>query len=120
MKVDVTGANVTGDDENLGGIQLRKVCLPQIVLDKAIFSWVTDDNEKLTKVRIESTTIYSNTPGVASGTLLELTDYVMSNGNVHNMNKVEFNDAVDHKMFTMTLLFGDQSSTTVTFQPDDD
>lgn len=118
-RIDVSSVNVVGDNERLSGIQIRKVCLAQVVIDRVTFAWTPDDGEELTKIKIENATVYNNPAGDPSGTLLDITNYVMNNNNQNNMNHVEFNDEIEDKTFTMTLIFGDGTTLTVTFTPDD-
>ena len=119
-RIDISSVNVVGNDDRLSGIQIRKVCLVQVVLDKVTFAWTPDDGERLKKIKIENATVYNNPAGDPSGTLLDITNYVMNNNNQNNMNHVEFNDEIEDKTFTMTLTFGDGTTLAVTFSPDDD
>lgn len=116
-RIDVSSVNVVGNNDRLSGIQIRKVCLVQVVIDRVTFAWTPDDGEELTKIKIENGTVYNNPAGDPSGTLLDITNYVMNNNNQNNMNHVEFNDEIENKTFTMTLTFGDGTTLAVTFSP---
>ncbi len=115
--INVSNVNVTGNNDKLSGIKFQKICLVQITLAKVNFSWVTDGGEKLKKIKVESSVIYNDSSGVTSGTLIDVTDYVVNNGSPNNMNSVDFNKDISGKTFNVIFTFGDGSVRQVTFTP---
>lgn len=117
-RLNVSNAQLTGDDGRLSQIKVRKICLTQTVIDKMIFSWVADGGERLKKIRIESSTLYNDATGVTSGSLIDVADYVMSNTNENNFNEINFSASMEGKTFEMTLVMGDTTTKVATFTPD--
>ena len=119
-QADCTSLNVSNtevENNDVKEIKLRKICLPQTVLDKMTVSWVSNGGEKIKKVKLGGSTLYNDGTGVASGTLLELADTTFSNGNTNNMT-LTFNQDMDGKTVTISFQFGDSSTESVTFNPD--
>lgn len=120
ISVDVSNVNLHDDERRLSDINFNKICLPSITIDKMQLSWVPDGGQKVKKIRIESSTIYDNPAGASSGTLLETTDYTVTNPNNNVINRIDFNQSIEDVMMTLSFIMGDASVKTVTFEVDDD
>ena len=115
--LDVSNADLGGDDKELKHIYFRKSCLVQLVIDKMTFSWTPDGGQKVKEIKIEEARVYDNPAGAPSGTLLEIADYVASNDNNNVINHVKFNADIEDVVMTMTFHLGDGTTKTATFGP---
>lgn len=116
--VNLDVGHADADDKQLKHIQLSKNCLVQVMVDKVMFSWAPDNGERLKKIRIESDVVFNDPLGAVSGTLIDIADFVLTNPQVKNFNEIRFDTDMEGKTFTMTLVMGDGSWTTVqTFTP---
>ena len=116
-QLDVSSASTVGGGDTLTQIQVKKICLIQVVLDKLRFSWTPDNGEKIVRIKIENATVYNDPAGNPSGTLLDITNYVMNNPNQNNMNGIEFDQSVTGKTFTLDVFYGDGTAEQVAFIP---
>ncbi|MDO8526400.1 MAG: hypothetical protein Q7T03_01790 [Deltaproteobacteria bacterium] len=117
--IDVTNANLSHDGKTVASITFRKICLATITIDKMLFTWVSDNAERLKQIKIESSTIYDNPAGAPSGTLLDVADYTVLNGNNNVINKIEWNSDMEDKTITMTFTMADGTTKSATFEVDD-
>lgn len=116
LYLDIANADVVNNQ--LRHIQMSKVCLPQIAMDKFQISWIPDNGERLTTLRIEDDRLYDDPVGVLSGTILDVADYVMLHNNVNNYNDIDFNGSMVGKTFTIKIFMADGSETNgATFTP---
>lgn len=118
-RLDVRNARLHSDGRRLSDIQIRKVCLTQVVINQMIFSWVDDGGERLRRIRIGDATVYDNPPGASSGDLLDIADYVIDGNGTHTINEVQFSASMEEKTFTLTLIMGDTTQKVATFEPED-
>ncbi len=118
--IDASNSDLSGDGKKIQHTYFRKICLAQITVDKMQFSWVTDGNQKLDEIKIEDAKVYDNPAGSPSGTLLDIADYTVTNGNNNVINYVRFKQSIEGVTMTMTWTFGDATTKTVTFGPLDD
>lgn len=115
--IDTSNSSLNGSGEKIQQTYFRKICLTQIVVDKMQFDWVTDNEERLEKIQIQSVTAYDNPAGAPSGTLLDIADFTAITGGNNVINSIDFDSDVEGKMMTMTWTFGDTSTKSVTFGP---
>lgn len=117
--IDTSQVNLGANDTRIQQIHFNKICLATVTITQMQFSWVPDGGERLTDIRIESSTVYTNPLGAPSGTLLEITDYVLNNPNTHVINQVQFDSDMSSKTVTLSFIMGDNSTKTVTFETED-
>lgn len=107
LDIDIHDADTHDDD--LKHIDLKKVCGPTVTIDKIILAWTPDNGERLKKLKIESFTAYNDPVGAASGTVLNIADYIITNHNTINLTEINFDSDMDGKSFTLTFVMGDAS-----------
>ena len=119
--ITIDASNVdSGDGKDIKHIYLHKICLPQVVIDKMTISWVADGGQKMTLIQIESSKVLDNPTGVSSGTLNDIADYTISNGNNNVINHIKFKTSVSNTTMTMTLTMGDGTTKSATFNIEED
>jgi len=116
--IDTSNIQLTQSDKRIGGVTFRKICLTSITVDKMQASWVTNSGEKLKEIKIESNVVYTSPVGVSSGTLVEITDYTVVNGNNNIINWLEFDKSMEDKTVTLSLIMGDGTTKSATFVAD--
>lgn len=117
--IDTSNINLTHSGKRIQGINFRKTCLTSITVDKMQLSWIPNNNEKLKEIKIENLIVYTNPAGSSSGTLIEITDYTVTNGNNNVINWFEFSADMEDKDVTLSFIMGDGSTKTVTFETED-
>lgn len=117
--IDTSNVGSSHNGKRVTQVNFRKICLTQTTIDKMQLNWVADAGEKLKEIKIESLTVYSNPLGVPSGSLIEITDYVLNNPNNNVINWFEFDSDMEDKTITLSFIMGDASVKTVTFDTDD-
>lgn len=120
ITIDASNVDLHEDEKRLSNISFSKVCLPSVTIDKMQLSWVADSGQKVKKIRIESTNVYDNPAGASSGTLLETTNYTLTNPNNNVINRIDFNQSIEEVLMTLSFIMGDESVKTITFQVPDD
>lgn len=113
---DISHANLDMND-TLHHIYFNKTCLQTTVIDKMQMSWTPDNGEKIQKVRIENTYVYNNAAGQGSGEILELADYTVTNASQQEISKIQFNNTISGKIFTLTMIMVDGSTRKMNFGP---
>lgn len=116
--IDTSNVNSSSSHKKVTQINFRKVCLTSITIDKMQLSWVTNNGEKLKEIKIESSIVYTNPSGASSGTLIETTDYTVTNGNNNVINWFEFSASMEDKTITLSFIMSDGSTKTETFEAD--
>lgn len=117
--IDTSNINLTQGGKRIQGVNFRKVCLATTTVDKMQLSWVPNNGEKIKEIKIENLIVYTNPPGASSGTLLEIADYTMTNGNNNVINWFEFSADMEEKTVTLSFTMGDGSIKTTTFETED-
>ncbi|MBI4223691.1 MAG: hypothetical protein HY609_02055, partial [Deltaproteobacteria bacterium] len=117
--IDTTQVNLGQNDTVIQQIHFRKICLVLTTVAQMQFTWVNDNGERLTDIRIENSNVYTNPIGAPSGTLLEIVDYALTNPNIHVMNRAKFDSDMSGKTVTLSFIMGDGSTKTVTFDTED-
>lgn len=117
--IDTSNVNLGANDTRIQQIQFRKICLTTTTIVQMQLSWLPNNGERLTEIRIESTTVYTNPAGATSGTLLETADYVMTGPNTNVINRIQFNADMEDKDVTLSFIMADSSVKTVTFETED-
>ncbi len=113
---DVSHANLDMND-TLHHIYFNKTCLQTTVIDKMQMSWIPDNGEKIQKVRMGNTYVYNNAAGQGSGQILELADYTVNDASQQEISKIQFNNTISGKTFTLTMIMIDGSTRKMTFGP---
>lgn len=118
-EIDASNVNLGENGKKIQQVQFRKVCLTTTTITQMQLSWVPDGGEKLTSIKIENLTVYDNPLGASSGTLLDITDYVLNNPNTHVINWFKFNASMEDKTVTLSFYMSDNSVRTATFETED-
>lgn len=118
-EIDTSNVNLGANDTRIQQIQFRKICLTTTTIVQWQLSWTPDNGERLTEIRVENLTLYTNPLGATSGTLLETTDYVMTNPNTNVINRIQFDSNMENKEVTLSFIMADTSVKTVTFETED-
>ncbi len=116
--IDTSNVNLTHSGKRIQGINFRKVCLTTTTVDKMQLTW--QNSHKIKEIKIENAIVYTNPAGASSGTLLEIADYTMTNGNNNVINWFEFSGDMEEQDITLSFIMGDGSTKTVTFETPDD
>lgn len=117
--IDTNNTNLTKGDKRIGGVSFRKICLAQITIKQMQLSWIPDNGERLEEIKIEEDIIYTNPLGAPSGTLLEVTDVVITSPNSNTINWFEFDLSMEDKEVTLTFIMGDDTTKTAVFETED-
>lgn len=118
-QINTNNVNLTTNDTRITQVDFRKICLTTTTITQMQLSWLPNNGERLNEIRIGGQTIYTNPLGAPSGTLLEITDFVMSNPNTNVINWFEFDSDMEDKDVTLSFIMGDGTTKTVTFETED-
>lgn len=116
--LDINTSSVS--TEGLGGTDLvgiffTKTCLSAVTLDKMVFTWSPNGGEKITRIEIDSTAVYRNASGTASGLTIDINDFMIADALQHRMNLVRFTSDTRGKQMALTVYLSDTSYKSVNF-----
>lgn len=117
--IDTSHVNLGANDTRIQQVQFSKICLATTTIVQWQLSWVPDNGERLTEIRVENSTLYTNPAGAPSGTLLETVDYTLTNPNTNVVNRIDFDSNMEDKEVTLSFIMADNSVKTVTFETED-
>jgi hypothetical protein len=116
---DIDNVRLSEDGRQIRGIQFKKICLEEIVVDKLLVSWTNPGSEGLRRVRIQDARVYDEPP-VPSGETTELANYSVTGPANNNYNEIRFTHDMEDKTFTINFIMGDRSAESYQFASDDD
>lgn len=103
------------------GLSFVKECLPSVTITQMIYSWAEDNSERLMTIRfmdgMPGENAYDNPAGIPSGTLADISDYVLLDSSTKDIDYVDFNASMFGmfgKTVTIQFNFADGSSKVVT------
>lgn len=116
LVVNTSGWYLSNVNKDLSGLTLQNNCQTPITIASMVVSWNPANNRRLRQVRIASSTIYSSSTGVLSGTPVNVTNYTISNCTTHVLSYLRFDNAVTNTNFTIQFIMSDGSSKTAFVQ----
>lgn len=118
-ELDSTGAVPIGSKKDeINRVKVRKICMSKIRIDRFRASWTPASGQKLTRLDFDGDTIYNNPSGVPSGTEVDVTDTVISDGSEHQFSRIVFTATISEVTMTITVTFSDGSAVTTTWDVD--
>lgn len=117
--IDVTNINLHEAGKRVSQVTFRKNCLASINVDKMQFTWTPDEGEKLQKIKIESLTAYNDPVGVPSGTIIDISNYIVTIPSNQVINIIEWDNSIEDQDITINFIMGDGTVKTATFTADD-
>lgn len=113
--INTSNVGLTNQNQRITQVDFQKICLTTTTVRQMQLSWVTDNGERMSEIKINNEIVYTNPTGALSGTLLDTTDYVMTTGNNNVINWFQFDASMAAKTVTFSLIMGDDSIRTAVF-----